>query len=73
MAAFNYVTNRLTEMAASTGQARRVTSNLAILNHVPIEHGILNLPLQMLLVLAFIVAASTSVLYPGTFPVRRLQ
>lgn len=67
MTAFDYLTNRLTNMTASTGQARHVTSNIKIFNHAPIKHDMLNLPLQMLLVLAFIVSASTAVLYPSTF------
>ncbi|OKL56003.1 hypothetical protein UA08_08671 [Talaromyces atroroseus] len=58
--AFDYVTNRMSNMTASAGLTRKVSSSVQVLNHVPIKHEWRTLPLQMLVVLVFVAAASTA-------------
>lgn len=65
MKAFDYVTNRMSNMTAATGATREVNSTVQVFNHIPIKHDWRTLPLQMLVILAFVVAVSTAVIYPG--------
>jgi hypothetical protein len=68
MQAFDYVTNRMSNMTATTELPREVSSTVQVLNHVPIKHDWRTLPLQMLVLLAFVAAVSTAVIYPGKSP-----
>jgi len=63
--AFNYVTNRMSNMTTATGIAREVHTTGKTLNHVPIKHNWKTLPMQMLVVLALVAAVSTAVIYPS--------
>lgn len=66
--AFDYVTNRMSNMTTTSGIAREVTTTGKILTHVPIKHNWKTLPMQMLVVLVFIAAVSTAVIYPSMSP-----
>ncbi len=62
--AFSLLTNRLSNSTAA-GSARQMKTTLRTLRHVEPVHDIRNLPIAMLLVLAFVAAASIATIYPG--------
>jgi hypothetical protein len=43
------------------------TTTLQVFSHIIISHDVRNLPIAMLLVLAFLAAVSIAVIYPSTF------
>lgn len=67
MQGFDYITNRMNNMTATTGVTRQVSSIVQIFNHVSIEHDRRTLPLQTLILLAFVTVVSTAVIYPSIF------
>lgn len=67
MQGFDYMTNRMSNMTATTGVTRQVSSTVQIFNHVSIEHDWRTLPLQILILLAVVAAVSTAVIYPSIF------
>jgi hypothetical protein len=64
MAAFSLLTNRISNSTAK-GVARLITANFGIMRHVEPIHDIRNLPIAILLVLAFVSAVSVAIIYPG--------
>lgn len=65
--AFDYVTNRMSNMTTTSGPAREVTTTAKSLSHALKKHNWKTLPLQMLVIIAFVAAVSIAVIYPSMF------
>ncbi|PLB48647.1 hypothetical protein P170DRAFT_318057, partial [Aspergillus steynii IBT 23096] len=63
MGAFNFLTNRLANSTANN-QARMVSTTLRTFRHAGGVHDWRNMPIAILLVIAFMAAVSTTVIYP---------
>jgi ATP-binding cassette subfamily A (ABC1) protein 3 len=65
--AFDYVTNRMSNMTTTRGLAKEVTTTAKTLSHVSVKHNWKTLPFQMLVIIAFVAAVSIAVIYPSMF------
>lgn len=71
--AFSYLTNRIANTSTTTGTAKISTANIRTFTHVNSTVGYLSMPVTVLLILAFITAASIAVIYPTFERVNRVR
>lgn len=55
----------MSNMTTTSGLAREVTTTAKTLSHVLMKHNWKTLPMQMLVILAFVAAVSIAVIYPS--------
>lgn len=65
MMGLNLITNRIANATTTTGQARKVSTELRTMRTAPSKVSLFALPITVLLCLAFIVASSIAVIYPA--------
>lgn len=65
LAGFSFLTNRIAN-STSTTKARKITTSMRVMRHVQPSHGSFDLPMIILVVIAFVAAVSTAAIYPST-------
>lgn len=65
MIAFSLITNRIANATTSTGPAKVASANISTFRKIESNVNYLSMPITILLVLAFVAAASIAVIYPA--------
>jgi len=73
MLAFSLITNRLANETTTTGTARKVYANMRTFRSIESRVDFRSMPIAILVVLAFVAAASIAVIYPAFEKVNRVR
>jgi hypothetical protein len=65
MLGLNLITNRIANVTATSGQARKVSTELRTMRTAPSHVSFFSMPIAILICLSFSVAASIAVIYPA--------